>query len=462
MKKIFLVIFITFVSFSSITYAISKFNYESALQVANNYIINSSFDENWKDHSPYIEWKWIEFHTDDEIKISYIEFKVSCDNTSDCGFIMVNYDWDDITIPIASTSWNTPSEVILSKNWWTINNNKLYYFSPFDMYAENINNGDVSSITQEDNFDIILNHDINLTEIEKKLKKQKLKDWLKNKINELKKEAKNYKRTDEFNKKIKDLRDKKQAIPEEQVSYKILPFSEYANATVPWIWWTWYILPSNASNTFVSWSAYSWCNWKLPCYQQILNVNYNWSNCAVWCVPTAYTILFWYYDRKWTFPDLISWVASTTWSSVEDNVMIDLWKNYMSTACDWIEWKTSVWNWMNGWINYAKSKWYTTSTWTLVGSHIFYQAKLEINAWRPVILWNWNHAMVWYWYYNTTDTTKQIIRVNLWYWALYNVINSVWTKYYWTSIDYNINSLYYNSNIQPWINSLVKIIISKP
>jgi hypothetical protein len=44
------------------------------------------------------------------------------------------------------------------------------------MYAENINNGDVSSIAQEDNFDTILNQDINLTEIEKKLKNQKLKD----------------------------------------------------------------------------------------------------------------------------------------------------------------------------------------------------------------------------------------------------------------------------------------------
>jgi len=376
----------------------------------------------------------------------------------DCGFIMVNYDGDDIIIPIASTSWNTPSEVLLAENKWNTVDNKLYYFSPFDMYSENTKTNEVSSINPEDNIDSILNQDKTLTKDEKIIKRQELKNLLRDKILQLKKDADEYKKTDDFKNKINDLRDKKQTIPKGEVSYKILPF---ANAgTVPWDWWTWYIPPSNVSNTFVAWDVYSGCNWKLPCYKQILGVNYNWSNCAVWCVPTAYTILFWYYDRKWNFPNLISWIASTTWSSVEDNVMIDLWKNYMLTSCSWAVWLTTVNNWMSWAILYAKSKWYTNTIWTPYTSNIFANIKTEINAWRPVILWNWIHAIVWYWYYNTTNTTKQIIRVNLWYWALYNVTDSWWWIHYWSNIDYNINSLYYNSSTQPWINSMVRIIIS--
>jgi hypothetical protein len=69
--------------------------------------------------------------------------------------------------------------------------------------------------------------------------------------------------------------------------------------------------------------------------------------------------------------------------------------------------------------------------------------------------------MVAFWYYNDTTNTKQIVRVNLWYWELYNVTTYWWTTpYYGSSIDYNISSLYYNKSIQPWINALVKIIIS--
>jgi hypothetical protein len=232
-----------------------------------------------------------------------------------------------------------------------------------------------------------------------------------------------------------------------------------ANATIPWVWWTWYVPPSNASNTFVLGNAYSWCNWKLPCYNQF-TTTYNWSSCAVWCVPTAYATLFWYYDRKWTFPNLIAWTASTLNSTDIQTLMSTLWQSYMSTICSWAEWLTSTTNWMNWGVNYAKSKWYANTIWTAFTTNIFSNIKTEINASRPVILWNWSHAMVWYWYYSTTDTSKQIIRVNLWYWPLYNVTNAWWTVYYWSSIDYNVSSLYYNSSTQPWISTLVKIIVS--
>jgi hypothetical protein len=43
-----------------------------------------------------------------------------------------------------------------------------------------------------------------------------------------KKEAKDYKKSDDFKTKRKDLKDKKQTVPKEEYSYKILPL---ANAT---------------------------------------------------------------------------------------------------------------------------------------------------------------------------------------------------------------------------------------
>jgi hypothetical protein len=46
----------------------------------------------------------------------------------------------------------------------------------------------------------------------------------------MKKEAGDYKKTDDFKNKRQELRDKKQAIPKDEVSYKILPFGDYANA----------------------------------------------------------------------------------------------------------------------------------------------------------------------------------------------------------------------------------------
>jgi len=71
--------------------------------------------------------------------------------------------------------------------------------------------------------------------------------------------------------------------------------------------------------------------------------------------------------------------------------------------------------------------------------------------------------MVWFGYYNTTDTTKQIIRVNLGAGSLYNVTTSTTstTPYYGSNIDYNINALYYSFKNQPWITSLVRLIISQ-
>jgi len=69
--------------------------------MALQYIDNSLSDEAWKDNNPVIS-KETKFYTDDEKQISYIEYKISCDSTPDCGFIMMNVDGNDVAVPIAS------------------------------------------------------------------------------------------------------------------------------------------------------------------------------------------------------------------------------------------------------------------------------------------------------------------------------------------------------------------------
>ena len=55
--------------------------------LANEYIRNSSVDENWKDKNPHLNWEWKYFYTDSDSP-SYVEFKVSCHNNPSCWFII--------------------------------------------------------------------------------------------------------------------------------------------------------------------------------------------------------------------------------------------------------------------------------------------------------------------------------------------------------------------------------------
>lgn len=460
MKKLLLFVAILFISFSWVSYAVSKFNYESALQIANEYIANSSFDENWKDHNPIIVEKWKEFHTDDDNKTSYVEFKVSCDNNPNCWFVMVNFDWDDVTVPIASTSWNTPSEVLVAQNWGNKDDNKLYYFSPFEQYSENEKSWEISSIDPVDNIDSELSKDTKLTKEQKQEKRKEHRNELKNRVIKAKNEASDFKKSDDFKNKIKDLRDKKQSIPKEEFSYKILPFGDYANADEPVNWWTnWYVAPA-ASNKFIPWVSSVWnCYWPTPCYQQF-DTTYWWVSCKSWCSPTAIWIIYWYYDRQLTYPDLIPWTANYINDYNSTTMIKAVWVK-MNTYCTWWQWATSS-SYYTKWIEYAIDKGYTKSTatkytWTV--SSLFTTIKTEINAWRPIMVNNATHSMAAYGYNSTT--WSPIIRVNMWWWPTSEIR---WTNliYYKTSsIDYNMNSLYYNWANKTPISNIVKIYISK-
>jgi hypothetical protein len=119
---------------------------------------------------------------------------------------------------------------LIAQNGGSKEDNKLYYFSPFDMYGENTKTEEVSSINPVDNINKTLEQDTKLTKEQKEEKRIEHRNELKNTIIKAKKEAGEYKKTEDFKGKLNELKENKQSIPNEEFSYKILPM---ANATIP-------------------------------------------------------------------------------------------------------------------------------------------------------------------------------------------------------------------------------------
>lgn len=72
-----------------------------AADTANEYLASSLSDESWSESHPYISGS--QAYSTDADDTAYIEYKVSCDDKPSCGWIIVNVDGDDVTIPVAST-----------------------------------------------------------------------------------------------------------------------------------------------------------------------------------------------------------------------------------------------------------------------------------------------------------------------------------------------------------------------
>jgi len=145
------------------------------------------------------------------------------------------------------------------------------------------------------------------------------------------------------------------------------------------------------------------------------------------------------------------------------------WKYYEQITylrqCSWAIWNTKLHNAWN-WIKFAIDKWYTKSTssvvsWTTTSNLFHNNIKTEINAWRPVIVNTTKHSFVTFGYYNTSLINTKIIRVNLWFWPSYPITSDSWTVYYWSNIDYNIDSIFFPNTNQWSIDSIIKVIISK-
>lgn len=450
-----LVFLITF----SFAFAKTKLAYERAENLALQYIENSMEDDSWKNNNPKISWEWKYFYTDDEKKPSYVEFKIGCDKNPDCWFILVNTDWNDVAVPISSTNWNTPSEVI--KQEWE---QKNYYFWPLDIYSENIDNWDVQTIVIPEQIDLRKNDENN------KSRKQKLKQYLKDrKIN-----AKEFKKSDEFKKQKEEIKDQILKMPKEEFSMKVLNF---ANADLPddTITWTSYVSPW-VSDKIVTWNTLSNCTSRTPCYDQFTTL-YNppapnpSTVCYSWCSPTAVAILFWYYDFNW-FSDLISWVAPTYWTGSTVQSLVNSIKTYIWTICTKdpnknIYYGSTIPSNVYKAKQYATDKWYknTTSsyvTWNI--STIFSQVKTEINAGRPIITHmkklsdnsEW-HATVTYWY-KSSPSNSNIVLMNMGWWKRYV---DWWTYYTYSSINQNISAVYYSKANNKTVYAVTKFTIKK-
>lgn len=353
-------------------------------------------------------------------------------------------------------------------------NTKLYYFWPLDQYAQNLETQEVHSIKPEDNFVpkpkklsyYEKNSNISKEKQEKELKKHREKllekqkqeknNSLKNKLEELKTSAKEFKKSEEFKTKKEEIKDQILNLPKEEFVINNLDTS-FA---------TWYNPPANSSNVFIPW-LYAYpndnCWWKVPCYWQF-ETTYDWENCAVWCWPVAWWMIYWYYDRNWYFPDLMPWWSAPTINDTEventpiNNIIKFIGDYYVSTKCNsewnWA-WSTSLGNFLN-WIDYAIDRWYTSSSANLTyndnTSILFNVIKYEIYNWRPIVVNTKKHIMVAFWYY---DWWQKIVRINLWYWNNHKFNNN----YYSSNIDYNIDSIYYNWSSKP-LKSVVRVNIS--
>ena len=161
-KKLIAAACIIATCFSSyLTFAKMKSPDEIGRSIAQAYIDSSSFvDESWSKSHPYIAAEHTYF-TDRDM-VSYKEYKVSCNANPNCGWVIVNLDGDDVSIPIASTEGSANFELLDAKldakldngnGRGASNGRKLYYFSPFDQAIAD-DNGHVASLDDGTGADI--------------------------------------------------------------------------------------------------------------------------------------------------------------------------------------------------------------------------------------------------------------------------------------------------------------------
>lgn len=105
---------------------------ESPRQIAEEEIVRHGVNFAWSEElNPTIVWEQY-FYTYDDENPSYIEYKVSCDDTKDCGFVLVNIDKTDTGVPFASLNWPALSEQLIIT--WS-SRVKYYYFGIFDIFS---------------------------------------------------------------------------------------------------------------------------------------------------------------------------------------------------------------------------------------------------------------------------------------------------------------------------------------
>lgn len=371
--------------------------YEQGLVWAQWYMNLQKNDDYWVWKKPKLENYGILYHTDDDSIPAYIEYKITCGN-NDCGSVVVNLDNTDARVPEGATFWKPNYE-----NLQTGTKSKkvrLYRFGLLEQYIVGDNNLEVKSLDPKE---VITSYD---------------------KISVFKNRVRDY----------------KQANPNKQQATVSIDMMTQANVAA------WMISPLSitATNVYIPWVSTVNCPSRTPCYAQFQDT-YAGSTCYLWCSPDALSIIYGYYDRQWTYPNLISGVAvdiSNTWNPVGTffwvNAVIKTMANSIRTQL-----ATSCISWQGGtiqsniqyWIQYAKNMGYSTATssyWTIANPSVTRTiVKWEVDAWRPVILsstWpNQGHSFVAYWY--SSDISSTMIRVN------YGLTVNQDTSYFWRDVD---------------------------
>ena len=274
-KLISIVLLLSLVTSSSfLAFARSKAADDLGREIAQDYLDSSTIDESWASSQPYIAEQYA-YSTDTEAT-AYIEYKVSCDDNPNCGWIMVNVDGDDVAIPIASTQGAANFELLNGKLNDKISKKrsgksskarKLYYFSPFDQYIED-ESGETEALDQGGSEEIT-------------------SDFLKAK----RAEAKSRKSSDAFKERRKGL--EADGLTSMSRSHWLGIMNTYAAAnTIP--------------NTFVAGASTTMCGSRIPCYKYNATFVYPGGACKFGCVPTAIAMIYGYHDRQGTYPNLIT------------------------------------------------------------------------------------------------------------------------------------------------------------
>lgn len=363
-------------------------NYESR-RVAENYIKEmENFWPFWKWKKPTIV-KETPFYTYDDKNVSYMEYKVSCNDDVDCGFIMVNTDKSDVSIPMSSTTWKSLSEQMDEKN---IGKNKNYYFDVFNHFA--ITNTWKIKTTSPENEVLDNGENIYTRSIDKNPLYEKFK-----KIQKVSKENKE--------KYIKN---------QEMKKYTERSVNPVFNL------YSWVI-----NNNFFDKEE---CKSLTPCYKQ-LNRRY-WSlYWLTWCTSVAFSILYWFYDKYW-YPNLIEGDTPSLTTSEIKSLQIKIWNDMWTLRLNDWSWLT-LHNRTIDWFKYLN--WKYANDWWIQISYVndtFHEIKREIMNWRPVLLsYTW-HIVVVHWY------IWNRLAVNLWHWRDFsNVLLDVnWNNISWNSISW--------------------------
>ncbi len=393
MKKIF-VLFSSILLILLSLWNVNAFDKESQTK-AESFIQEESSDKDstWYKNDPKIT-KETPFYSDDDKKASYLEYKISCKNTRDCGFIIVNLDKTDTEIPFASFWWKT-----LSEQMWSSKKDKNYYFWIFDQFSIN-NNWDLKTTSPENK---VLNNKVSIYS----------KNWEKNPLYEkfikLKKlEKKNKKKNIEIQRKNK-LESKK---------YK----SRSSKVVIPW-------------SNFTGGS----CNSPTPCYRQWRRAYHTWSGIKWWytgCTPTAFSIVYWYYNKNGynkVFPNVSSNSTPSSTTRYIKSVQFVVWDLMWTYWNNW-QWSTNTWNNPKWWkfLNW-KYSYSSDYEWDHWWNNFLETIKREINHSRPIIIGvdmkyyseKSGHTIVWHWY------KWKKVYTNFGWWAnsANSIINTNWKDF---------------------------------